>query len=50
MNETKFSAIIEWNESTLAESDVQLSVHKLMSGNWNPKNIIKGGWRKYIAY
>ena len=35
--EAKFSVKIEWDESTLAESDVQFSVHKLMPGNWNPK-------------
>ena len=50
MNETKFSVKNEWDESTLAESDVQFSVHKLMPGNWNPKKIRKGGWREYIAY
>ena len=49
MNETKFNVKIEWDESTLAESDVQFSVHKMMPGNWNPKKIIKGGWREYIA-
>ena len=49
MNETKYSVKIEWDESTLAGSDVQFSVHKLMSGNWNPKKIRKGGWREYIA-
>ena len=48
MNETKFSVKIEWDESTLAESDVQFSVHKMMPGNWNPKKIRKGGWREYI--
>ena len=37
MNEKKFSVKIEWDESTLAESDVQFSVHKLMPGNWNLK-------------
>ena len=37
MNETKFSVKIEWDKSTLAKSDVQFSVHKLMPGNWNPK-------------
>ena len=45
MNETKFSVKIEWDESTLDESDVQCSVHKMIPGNWNPKEIIKGGWR-----
>ena len=49
MNETKFSVKNEWDESTLAKSDVQFSVHKLMPGNWNPKKIRKGGWRKYTA-
>ena len=49
MYDTKFSVKIEWDESTLAESDVQFSVHKLMPGNWNPKKIRKGGWREYIA-
>ena len=48
-NETKFSVKIEWDERTLAESDVQFSVHKLMPGNWNPKKIRKGVWREYIA-
>ena len=33
MNKTKFSVKIEWDESTLAESDVQFSLHKLMPGN-----------------
>ena len=37
MNEKKISVKIEWDESTLAESDVQFSVHKMMPGNWNPK-------------
>ena len=45
MNETKCSVKIEWDESTLSESDVQFSVYKLMRGNWNPKKIIKGRWR-----
>ena len=49
MNEKKFSVNIEWDESTLAKSDVQFSVHKLIRGNWNPKNIRKGGWREYIS-
>ena len=33
MNETKSIVKIEWDESTLAESDVQFNVHKLMPGN-----------------
>ena len=33
MNKTKYSVKIEWDENTLAESDVQFSVHKLMTGN-----------------
>ena len=37
-NEKKFSVKIEWDEHTLAKSDVQFSVHKLMPGHWNPKN------------
>ena len=49
MNEKKSSVKIEWDESTLAESDLQFSVHKLMPGNWNPKNIGKEILRKYIA-
>ena len=36
-NETKFSVKIELDASTLAKSDVQFSVHKMMPGNWNPK-------------
>ena len=36
-NEKKSSVKIKWDESTLAESDVQFSVHKMMPGNWNPK-------------
>ena len=47
VNDTKFSVKIEWDESTLAESDVQFSVHKLMPCNWNPKKIIKAKWRDY---
>ena len=39
MDETKSSVKTEWDESTLAESDVQFSVHKLMPGNWNPEKI-----------
>ena len=50
MNETKFSVKIEWDESTLDESDVQFSVHKPMPGNWNHKKIIKCGRMEYIAY
>ena len=45
MNDKKLSVKIEWDESTLAESDVQFSVIKLMPGNWNPKKIREGGWR-----
>ena len=44
-NEKKFSVKIEWDESTLVESDVQFSVHKLMPGNWNTKKVRKGVWR-----
>ena len=47
-NEKKFSVKIEWDEITLAESDVQFSVHKMMPGNWNPKKIRKGVCREYI--
>ena len=46
--EKKFSVKIEWDERTLAKSDVQFSVHKLMPGHWNLKKIRKDGWRKYI--
>ena len=49
-NETKFSVKIKWDESTLAKSDVQFSVYKLMPGNWNLKRVIKGRWGEYIAY
>ena len=49
-NEKKISVKIEWVERTLAKSDVQFSVHKLMPGHWNPKKIIKDGWRKYKAW
>ena len=48
-NEKIFSVKIEWDERTLAKSDVQFSVHKLMPGHWNPKKIRKGVWRKYTA-
>ena len=37
INETQFSVKNECDESTLTESDVQFSVHKLMRGNWNSK-------------
>ena len=47
-NETKFSVKIKWDERTLAKSDVQFSVHKLMMGNWNPEKIRKGECRVYI--
>ena len=50
MNETKFSVKIEWDERTLAKSDVQFSVHQLMPGPWNPKKTRKDGWRNYTAY
>ena len=50
MNETKFSVKIDWDESTLAKSDVQFSVHKLMPGNWNPKKTRNGVWGEYIEY
>ena len=33
MNETNFSVKIECDESTLAKSDMQFSVHKLMPGS-----------------
>ena len=46
-NEKKFCVKIEWDERTLAKSDVQFSVRKLMPGHWNPKQIRKGRWRKY---
>ena len=36
-NEKKCIVKTEWDEITLAESDMQFSVHKLMPGNWNPK-------------
>ena len=49
MDETKSSVKIELDESTLAKSDVQFSVHNMMPGNWKPKKIIEGGWREYIA-
>ena len=49
MNETKFSVKVEWDESTLAKSNVQFSVHKLVPGNWDPKKIREGGWREYVA-
>ena len=49
MNETKSSGKNEWDESTLAESDVKFSVHKLIPGNWDPEKIRKGEWRDYIA-
>ena len=48
-NEKKSSVKIEWDERTLAKSNVQFSGHKLMPGHWNPKKIRKGGWRKYTA-
>ena len=38
-NYTKLSVNIEWDEITLAKSDVQFSVHNLVLGNWNPKKI-----------
>ena len=50
IHDKKFGIKIEWDEITLAESDVQFIVQKLVPGNWNPKKIIKGGWRDYIAY
>ena len=46
-NEKKISVEIEWDERTLAKSDLQLSVHKLMPGHWNPKKIKNDRWRKY---
>ena len=49
MNEKKICVKIEWDERTLAKSDMQFSVHKLMLGNWNTKKIIKVKWREYIA-
>ena len=49
INEKIFSVKIEWDERTLAKSDVQFSVHKLMPGHWNPEKIRKGGWRKCTA-
>ena len=48
--ETKFNVKIEWDESTIAKSDVQFSVHKLMPCNWNTAKIRKGGLRDNIAY
>ena len=50
MNQTKLSVKIEWDEITLAKSDVRFSVYKLMPGNWNPKKIRKGGWSEYKSY
>ena len=32
-NDKKFSVKIEWDEHTLAKSDVQFSVHSLMPGH-----------------
>ena len=43
MNEKKFSVKIEWDEHTLAKSDVQFSVHQLMPGHWDPKKTRKNG-------
>ena len=49
MSEKKFSVKIEWDERTLAKSDMQFSVHKMMPGHWNPKKIRKDVWRKYTS-
>ena len=40
---------IEWDEECLGEGDVQMSDHKLVNGNWNPKTAKKGGWRQYLT-
>ena len=40
---------IEWDEECLGEGDVQMSDHKLVNGNWNPKTAKKGGWREYLT-
>ena len=49
VNEKKKTYKIKWNESTLAENDVRVSVHKLTRYHWNPKKIRKGGWREYLT-
>ena len=36
---------IEWDEDCVGEGDVQMSDHKLVNGNWNPKTAKKGWWR-----
>lgn len=48
VNKEKKSYKIRWNESTLAENDVRVSVHKLTVYHWNPKQIRAGGWREYL--
>ena len=40
---------IEWDESCLGEDDVRVLDHKLIMGNWNPKNAKKGGWREFLS-
>ena len=49
VNEKKKSYKIKWDESTLADNDVRVSVHKLTRYHWNPKKIRAGGWRKYLT-
>ena len=49
IDEEKFSVMIEWDQSTLAEGDVTKSAHRLLPFHWNPKKIRKNAWRKYIS-
>ena len=40
---------IEWDSECLGDRDVKTSDHKLVPGNWNPKEAKKGGWREYLT-
>ena len=49
IDKEKFSVMIKWDSSTLAENDVRESAHRLLPFHWNPKKIRKNAWRKYIS-
>lgn len=49
INAKKFRVQIDWDTSTLAETDVKVSRHSLIPSNWNPKKIRKNAWRMYLT-
>ena len=40
---------VRWDEDCMGDNDARVTTHKLVVGNWNPKQLKKGGWREYIT-